>query len=289
MWFVTGGLNAALVWFDVAFVSHLKMKANDREWNRSMQACVCDRRSELTVVPGSENPHCRCSLCVPGVSLLRSAHRKQTKPSTLLWGFVFFCFFAGKRDPDEGVQRAGGAMSGHGVRRRARPVPRPHGAVQDRRQISRHKLPVHGRLRGPRLLLGGNGHSAGSAQGEESPHEASFMASWLQRGVGGERESWMWSCFVQIASPPLGLGDRTGRGATSIHFSTSFGEQVDNLKVNRITWDKTNGHCSAINIQAPNATASAHFGWTTGYCFWFIKQRVKLVSESRTLECKFTH
>lgn len=57
---------------------------------------VCDRRSELTVVPGSENPHCRCSLCVPGVSLLRSAHRKQTKPSTLLWGFVFFVFLQAK-------------------------------------------------------------------------------------------------------------------------------------------------------------------------------------------------
>lgn len=69
----------------------------------------------------------------------------------------------------------------------------------------------------------------------------------------------MWSCFVKIASPPLGLGDGRGRGATSIHCNTSFGEQVDDLKVNRITLDKKNGHCNTINIQPPNATASAHF------------------------------
>lgn len=53
-----------------------------------------------------------------------------------------------------------GAMPGDGVRRRPRSVPRPDGAVQDRRQVSRHQLPVHGRLRRQRLLLCGDGHAA---------------------------------------------------------------------------------------------------------------------------------
>lgn len=56
-------------------------------------------------------------------------------------------------------------MSGDRVRRRARPVPRPHGAVQDRREVSRHKLLVHGRLRGQRVLLCGNRHVTRSSEG----------------------------------------------------------------------------------------------------------------------------
>lgn len=60
---------------------------------------------------------------------------------------------AGKGDPDKRVERPGSEMSGDGVRRRARPVPRPHGAVQDRREVSRYKLLVHGRLCGQRVLL----------------------------------------------------------------------------------------------------------------------------------------
>lgn len=35
----------------------------------------------------------------------------------------------GKRDPDEGVQRAGGSLSSHRLRRCARAISRPHGTV----------------------------------------------------------------------------------------------------------------------------------------------------------------
>lgn len=45
---------------------------------------------------------------------------------------------AGQRDSDEGVQRAGGALSRHGVRRRTRPVSRPDGALQNRREVTGH-------------------------------------------------------------------------------------------------------------------------------------------------------
>lgn len=55
------------------------------------------------------------------------------------------------------------------MRRRPRPVPRPHGAVQDRREVPRHKLLVHGRLRGQRVLLGGDGHFTRSTQGLGKP------------------------------------------------------------------------------------------------------------------------
>lgn len=59
-----------------------------------------------------------------------------------------------------------GAMPGDGVWRRPWSVPRPHGAVQDRRQVSRHQLPVHGRLRRQRLLLRGDGHAARHVKGK---------------------------------------------------------------------------------------------------------------------------
>jgi len=65
-------------------------------------------------------------------------------------------------------------VSGDGVRRRARPVPRPHGAVQDRGKVSGHQLPVHGRLRGPGLLLRGDGVSARVAQGDPRPAAATL-------------------------------------------------------------------------------------------------------------------
>lgn len=57
-------------------------------------------------------------------------------------------------------------MPRHSMWRCPWPVPRPHGAVQDRREVPRHQLPVHGRLRGQRLLLCGNSHAPGVSQGE---------------------------------------------------------------------------------------------------------------------------
>mmetsp|Transcript_31853 Transcript_31853/g.82464 ORF Transcript_31853/g.82464 Transcript_31853/m.82464 type:complete len:248 (-) Transcript_31853:131-874(-) len=77
----------------------------------------------------------------------------------------------GEGDPDGGEQRAAGAVPRDGVRRRARAVPRPAGAVQDRGPLPRHQLPLHGRLRGPRLPQRGDGHPAGRAQGApQGPH-----------------------------------------------------------------------------------------------------------------------
>lgn len=57
-------------------------------------------------------------------------------------------------------------MSSDSMRRRARPVPRPDGAVPHRRSLARHQLPVHGGLRGPRLLQRGDRHPARGAQGK---------------------------------------------------------------------------------------------------------------------------
>lgn len=255
MWFVTGSLNAALVWFDVAFVSHLKMKANDGEWNCSMQA-VCDCRSKLTVVPGSEIPHCRCSLCVPGVSLLRSAHKKQTNPPPY-FGVLFFCFFL-----------------------QAKEILTKESNVQEVRCPVTVCGDVHGQFHDLMELF--------KIGGKSPDTNYLFMGDYVDRGYYSVETVTLLVALKVRSLHTRGLFHgfmaSTGRGGRWA------GEQVDNLKVNRITWDKTNGHCSAINIQAPNATASAHFNWTTGYCFWFIKQRVKLVSESRTLvECKFNH
>lgn len=56
-------------------------------------------------------------------------------------------------------------MSSDCVRRRPRPVPRPDGAVPHRRPLARHQLPVHGRLRGPRLLQCRDRHIACCTQG----------------------------------------------------------------------------------------------------------------------------
>ena len=56
-------------------------------------------------------------------------------------------------------------MPRHGVRGRTRPVPRPDGTVPDRGSVARHKLPVHGRLRRPGILLGRNGLAHGNTQG----------------------------------------------------------------------------------------------------------------------------
>lgn len=78
---------------------------------------------------------------------------------------VFFWFFfssSGKGDPDQGVKRAGSKMSSDGVWRCTRPVPWPHGAVQDRREIARHKLFVYGRLCRQRVLLSRNCHFTSS-------------------------------------------------------------------------------------------------------------------------------
>lgn len=58
-------------------------------------------------------------------------------------------------------------MSSNGMRRRSRPVPRPDGAVPHRGPVPGHQLPVHGRLRGPRVLLGRDCHIACRAQGKK--------------------------------------------------------------------------------------------------------------------------
>ena len=77
----------------------------------------------------------------------------------------------GSRHIVERVERPGGAVSSNSVRWRARSIPRPHGAVQDWRQLARHQLLVHGRLRGSRLLLGGDCDPARGTQGPlQGPH-----------------------------------------------------------------------------------------------------------------------
>lgn len=57
-------------------------------------------------------------------------------------------------------------MSRHCMRRCPRPVPRPHGAFQDWREVPRHQLPVHGRLCGQRLLFCRDSHTPCVSQGE---------------------------------------------------------------------------------------------------------------------------
>lgn len=86
------------------------------------------------------------------------------EPGRFIYWIIYF-FQPGKGDPDKGVKRSRGEMSGDCVRRRARPVSWPHGAVQDRREVSRHKLLVHGRLRGQRILLCRNRHFTSSTKG----------------------------------------------------------------------------------------------------------------------------
>ena len=53
-----------------------------------------------------------------------------------------------------------GEMPCDRMRRRARSVPRPYGAFPHRRQVSRHKLPFHGRLCRQRILQRWNGLSS---------------------------------------------------------------------------------------------------------------------------------
>ena len=64
-----------------------------------------------------------------------------------------------------GVQRAQreGARDGRGGHPRT--VSRPAGDVQARRIRAGHELPLPGRLRGPRVLLGRDGHARGGPQG----------------------------------------------------------------------------------------------------------------------------
>lgn len=86
--------------------------------------------------------------------------------SLKLWSVtVCFCF-AGERDPNKGVKCARSKMPSDCMRRRARTVPRSDGAVPHRRPIARHQLPVHGWLRGPRLLQRRDCHVARRPQGE---------------------------------------------------------------------------------------------------------------------------
>lgn len=59
-------------------------------------------------------------------------------------------------------------MSSDGMRRRSRSVPRPDGAVPHRGPVPGHQLPVYGRLRGPRVLLGRDCHIACRAQGKKN-------------------------------------------------------------------------------------------------------------------------
>jgi len=75
-----------------------------------------------------------------------SFHSPHTKHTLLLCS-------AGQGDLDQGVQCPGCPMSGDCVRGRPRAIPRPDGALQDRWQIPWHKLPVHGRLCRPWILL----------------------------------------------------------------------------------------------------------------------------------------
>ena len=83
----------------------------------------------------------------------------------------FMCCGVGERDLAERGERAAGEVPGDDLRRRAWPVPRPDGAVQDRRALPRHQLPVHGGLRGPRLLLGGDSDPARMPQSAlQGPH-----------------------------------------------------------------------------------------------------------------------
>jgi hypothetical protein len=44
--------------------------------------------------------------------------------------FLFVCFISGQRDLDEGVERSGGQVSSHRLRRCSRTVSRSHGALQ---------------------------------------------------------------------------------------------------------------------------------------------------------------
>ena len=55
-------------------------------------------------------------------------------------------------------------MPGDRLRRRPWSIPRLDGIVPYRGQVSRHQLPVHGRLRWQRLLLSGNRDSAGDSE-----------------------------------------------------------------------------------------------------------------------------
>ncbi len=57
-------------------------------------------------------------------------------------------------------------MSSYCVRRCARSVPRLDGAVPHWRQITGHKLPVHGRLRRQRILLSRNSHTSSCFKGK---------------------------------------------------------------------------------------------------------------------------
>ena len=79
----------------------------------------------------------------------------------------------GARDPGRGEQRAEGGLAGDHLRRHTRPVLRPEGAVPRGRRRARDQLPVPGRLRRPRLLLGGDLPAAARAQSAlPGPHHA---------------------------------------------------------------------------------------------------------------------
>ena len=56
-------------------------------------------------------------------------------------------------------------MSGYGVWRRPRSIPRLDGALPDWRKVARHQLSIHGGLRGSWLLLSRDRHSSCLTQG----------------------------------------------------------------------------------------------------------------------------
>jgi hypothetical protein len=66
----------------------------------------------------------------------------------------------GTRDSNTGVECAASVVSGDGLRRHSRPISRSARAVSNRRRVSELELPLHGRLRRSRLLLGRNRHVA---------------------------------------------------------------------------------------------------------------------------------
>lgn len=101
-------------------------------------------------------------------ALKKQKMTKKKNTANNLGTYNFFVVPPGKRNFNQGVKCPGGQMSGDCLWRCTWPVSWPHGAVQDRREISRHKLFVYGRLRGQRVLLGGNCHFTSSTQGQLS-------------------------------------------------------------------------------------------------------------------------
>lgn len=84
-------------------------------------------------------------------------------------------------------------MPGDRLRRCARSISRPNGVIQNRRQLARHQLSIHGRLCRPWLLLSRDGYSASRAQGQvQGSHhdtarqprvETDYTGVWVLRRV----------------------------------------------------------------------------------------------------------